>query len=158
MKEAAIKAHRHRRLYMSEISVLRAGAESNGLLKKPQVLIDPPCRVVMMDARVASLRGLRETKIERRGRSGLHTTQNSVDEPEDSIYKRRARIRMEDRQTVEGNISHDGDYAVAVCMAFEEKSNGGGNAEPIFDHGSGDPFHEPAWGDDGFLYTKALSI
>ena len=161
MKEAVIKAHRNRKLYMNEISVIKAEMDPNG--SKPQVLIDPPCQTVMMDARVASLRGLRETKYESMERNCLLKPQDSVQNSVDQqllnlrgypgvIYKRRALVKEENRQIAEGNISHDSEYAVAVCMAFDEKfKSNDENIDPIFDDGSGKPLHEPAWGDEGFL-------
>lgn len=161
MKEAVIKAHRNRKLYMNEISVIKAEMDPNG--SKPQVLIDPPCQTIMMDARVASLRGLRETKYERMERNCRLKTQDSVQKSVDQqllnvrgypgvIYKRRALVKEENRQIAEGNISHDSEYAVAVCMAFDEKfKSNDENIDPIFDDGSGKPLHEPAWGDEGFL-------
>lgn len=176
MKEAVIKAHRYRKLYMNEISVVKAERDPNG--SKPQVLIDPPSRTIMMDARVASLRGLRETRYERMERNCLLKKKDLVriavdqhllhvrNHPE-VIYKRRALVKEVDRQSAEGNISHDSDYAVAVCMAFDpklqsddesicmaynqESKSDDENIEPLFDDGSGEPLHEPAWGDVGYL-------
>lgn len=161
MKEAVIKAHRNRKLYMNEISVIKAERDSDG--SKPQVLIDPPSQTIMMDARVASLRGLREAKYENMERNCLLKTKSSVRNSVDQqllnlrdypgvIYKRRALVKEEDRQMAEGNISHDSEYAVAICMAFDEKfKSSDENIDPIFDDGSGKPLHEPAWGDEGFL-------
>ncbi|MCJ1342522.1 hypothetical protein MMC31_000708 [Peltigera leucophlebia] len=161
MKEAVIKAHRNRKLYMNEISVIKAERDSDG--SKPQVLIDPPSQTIMMDARVASLRGLREAKYENMERNCLLQTKSSVRNSVDQqllnlrdypgvIYKRRALVKEEDRQMAEGNISHDSEYAVAICMAFDEKfKSSDENIDPIFDDGSGKPLHEPAWGDEGFL-------
>lgn len=65
-------------------------------------------------------------------------------------------MKEEERQTAELNISHDGDYAVAVCLALDEASKEKeGDGEPIVDDGSGEPIHEPIWGDRGFLdYAK----
>lgn len=176
MKEAVIKAHRNRKLYMNEISVVKAERDPKG--SKPQVLIDPPSQTILMDARVALLRGLREARYERMERNCLlkkkDPVQTSIDQhmlhlrndPE-VIYKRRALVKEGDRQIAEGNISHDSDYAVAVCMAFDPKfksddesiymafdqefKSDDENIEPVFDDGSGEPLHEPAWGDIGFL-------
>lgn len=161
MKEAVIKAHRNRKLYMNEISVIQPERDPNS--SKPLVLIDPPSKAIMMDARVASLRGLRETKYEIMDRSCLLKIKNPVRNSADQqlpnlmdysgvIYKRRALVKEGDRQMAEGNISHDSEYAVAVCMAFDEKfKSSNENIDPIFDDGSGKPLHEPAWGDEGFL-------
>lgn len=161
MKEAVIKAHRNRKLYMNEISVVKAERDPNS--SKPQVLIDPPSQTIMMDARVAVLRGLRETRYERMERNCLLKKKDSVrisieqhlphlrNHPK-FIYKRRALVKEGDRQIAEGNISHDSEYAVAVCMAFDQKfKSDDENIGPVFDDGSGEPLHEPAWGDIGFL-------
>ena len=161
MKEAVIKAHRNRKLYMNEISVVKAERDPNG--SKPQVLIDPPSQTIIMDARVALLRGLRETRYERMERNCILKRKDSVrtsfeqhlphlsNDPE-AIYKRRALVKEGDRQIAEGNISHDSEYAVAVCMAFDpEFKSDVMNIEPVFDDGSGEPLHEPAWGDIGFF-------
>lgn len=146
---------------MNEISVIKAERDPNG--SKPQVLIDPPSQIIMMDARVASLRGLRETKYEIMDRNCLLKSRDSVRNPVDRqllnsrgypglIHKRRALVKEEDRQIAEGNISHDSGYAVAVCMAFDEKlKSSDENIDPLVDDGSGKPLHEPAWGDEGFL-------
>lgn len=161
MKEAVIKAHRNRTLYMNEISVVKAEGDPIG--SKPQVLIDPPSQTIVMDARVALLRGLRETRYELMERNCLLKKKDSVrgsvdrhllhlrNHPE-ILYKRRALVKEGDRQIAEGNISHDSDYAVAVCMAFDQQfKSDDENIEPVFDDGSGEPLHEPAWGDIGFL-------
>lgn len=146
---------------MNEISVIKAERDPNG--SKPQVLIDPPSQIIMMDARVASLRGLRETKYEIMDRNCLLKSRDSVRNSVDQqllnsrgypglIHKRRALVKEEDRQIAEGNISHDSGYAVAVCMAFDEKlKSSDENIGPLVDDGSGKPLHEPAWGDEGFL-------
>lgn len=161
---------------MNEISVVKAERDPNG--SKPQVLIDPPSQTIMMDARVALLRGLRETRYERMERNCLLKKKDSVqisidqrlphlrNQPE-VIYRRRALVKEGDRQIAEGNISHDSEYAVAVCMSFDQKFNiddknictafhqefksDDENIEHVFDDGSGEPLHEPAWGDTGFL-------
>lgn len=60
-------------------------------------------------------------------------------------------VKAEDRQIVEANLSHDGGYAVAVCMAIDEtRVEDDMDSEQITDDGSGDPIHEPLWGDKGF--------
>lgn len=146
---------------MNEISVVKAERDPNG--SKPQVLIDPPSQTIIMDARVALLRGLRETRYERMERNCLLKRKDSVRTSleqhlphlsNDSvvIYKRRALVKEGDRQIAEGNISHDSEYAVAVCMAFDPKfKSDDENIKPVSDDGSGEPLHEPAWGDVGFL-------
>lgn len=159
MKEAVIKAHRNRKLYMNEISVVKMGPNGS----KPQVLIDPPSQTIIMDARVALLRGLRETRYECMERNCLlkrkYSVRTSIEQhlphlsnESEAIYKRRALVKEGDRQIAEGNISHDSEYAVAVCMAFDPKfKSDDENIKPVYDDGSGEPLHEPAWGDIGFL-------
>lgn len=65
-------------------------------------------------------------------------------------FTRRRKVKMTERQVAEINISHDGDYAVAVCMALDSP---GFNPEGrlIVDHGIGEAIHEPEWGDEGWL-------
>lgn len=71
---------------------------------------------------------------------------------EQRTFIRQARIKEEDRQVAELSISHDGEYAVAVCMALDEpREETEGKSEPIIDDGTGEPIHEPVWGDKGFL-------
>ncbi|KAL8693029.1 MAG: hypothetical protein Q9218_002045 [Villophora microphyllina] len=64
---------------------------------------------------------------------------------------RRARIRDEEQQIAEVSISHEAEYAVAVCMALDEKTLGKANVEYLYDNGTGEPLHEPIWGDAGWL-------
>ena len=65
-------------------------------------------------------------------------------------------MRAEDRQIAEVSISHDGDYAVATCLAVDEPAKQTYNW-PLIDDGSGDPIHEPAWADDGWsICTDAM--
>lgn len=169
MKEAAIKAHKNRKMFMREISVLPHSENEKLVPGKPQVLIDPPRREILMNSRVASLRGLRHTKAnwkEECMSQGLRasiasladgSSSGSMNHTVEKLYKRRALVEEQDRQVVEGSISHHGDYAVAVCMAVDEKpSTDQESTEPIFDDGSGEPIHEPQWGDKGFLGSKAL--
>ena len=167
MKEAAIKAHKNRKLFMRDISVLPFSKNGDVLPGKPEVLIDPPGREILMSSRVALLRGLRKTKITRNTiadwmkKSVLQNlselTAPLADGPPGDfanhpIYIRRALVKEKDRQIAEGSISHHGDYAVAVCMAVDENlNNNDEDARPIVDDGSGDPVHEPQWGDKGFL-------
>ena len=61
---------------------------------------------------------------------------------------RRLLVKEEDRQLADLSISHDGDYAVAVCMAVDEEHEV--DTMVLIDNGEGDPIHEPEWGDRGF--------
>lgn len=159
MKEAAIKAHTFRphKLSISEVSVLRWGA-------KTQILIDPPCATITMDARVASLRGLKNSRLSRIGRSESNASEIPIGGFPDSTYmgseksyQRMALIKDEDRQVAEGSISHDGDLVIATCMALNEiPEQSDENRGAIVDDGSGDPIHQPIWGDEGFLGKESL--
>ena len=65
------------------------------------------------------------------------------------LYQRNSLVRMEDRRFADASISHDGDYAFAICHALDEPFNQG--SEPLTDNGHGDPIHEPEYGDRGFV-------
>ncbi len=64
---------------------------------------------------------------------------------------RRRLVQEEDRQIAELSISHDGPYVIAVCMALDEEATDYRSVAPIVDDGSGEPVHEPSWGDKGWL-------
>ena len=67
------------------------------------------------------------------------------------IYRRRRLIRDEERQEADLSISHDGEYAFAVCLALNEEVDSIGHEDkPVLDDGSGPPIHEPEYGDTGF--------
>ena len=61
-KEAVIKAHRHRRLYMHEVSIAKTSPFSGKLV----ALVDPICDTVELDTHVAGVRGLRGFSTESR--------------------------------------------------------------------------------------------
>ena len=65
-----------------------------------------------------------------------------------TLSVRRSLVKEEDRQLADLSISHDGDYAVAVCMAVGEEYEA--DSTVLVDNGEGDPIHEPEWGDKGF--------
>ena len=169
-KEAAIKAHSHRRLLRLDISILppaTGGLKVSGKTTKPRMLIDPPRRIVKMDIETAIARGLRETVLNQKDRKVLtvgtlskadgtasegdtmrtrppssrqSTLRHSID--------RRHLVKEEDKQLADLSISHDGDYAIAVCMALDEGIDE--HTEPCIDDGTGEAIHEPEWGDEGF--------
>ncbi|KAL9613615.1 MAG: hypothetical protein Q9167_001843 [Letrouitia subvulpina] len=146
-KEAAIKAHRHRRLFYSDISiVVRDG-------NRPWALIRPATRNVLMDKEVAKARGLGEFLILPNQEPVTdREIQPGEGRQNDSKYiERRLYAKEEDYQVAELSISHDADYAVAVCMALDQPREDVGPAEPIIDNGLGEPIHEPSWGDRGFI-------
>ncbi|CAD6570536.1 MAG: hypothetical protein ASARMPREDX12_003666 [Alectoria sarmentosa] len=167
-KEAAIKAHRHRQLYMQNISIVRPilppgsfSGTGTGGAQKLIALIDPPSDRIEMIRRVAALRGLRGFGLPNYGlhkgtlmsKDELH---KEVQDAEDgkvhrgAHYYRRSRVKESDRQVAEINISHDGDYAVATCMAFDPPWSMA-QEKTIVDKGEGLPLHEPQWGDEGWL-------
>ncbi len=155
-KEAVIKAHRHRQIYMQDVSIVhlpRQISKDNKLV----ALIDPVCNTVELDERVAELRGLRgfrpQSQQFHKGallNEGEHDESAQVPQKQSSHFNRRRKIKESDRQIAEINISHDGDYAVAVCMAFDS-SNIHPEGRRIVDDGSGPPMHEPQWGDEGWF-------
>lgn len=166
-KEAAIKAHRHRQLYMQNISIVRPTLPSGsfsgtgtGGAQKLIGLIDPPSDRIEIVRRVATLRGLRGFGFRNYGlhkgalmsKDELHKVQVSEDGKlhKGVHYYRRSRVKESDRQIAEINISHDGDYAVAMCMAFDPPGPTV-SEKTIVDKGEGLPLHEPQWGDEGWL-------
>ena len=75
--------------------------------------------------------------------------------PEQQIPTRKCEVRIrkmlvaeKERQTIDISISHDADYAVAVCLAVDDVQEQ--DLEPITDKGIGDAIHQPEWGDKGF--------
>ncbi|MCJ1230951.1 hypothetical protein MMC12_007625 [Toensbergia leucococca] len=179
-KEAIIKAHCHRRLFFHDISIISGSPDPSGSKDrkqktnkmKPYALIDPPSRTVMMSQATACKRMIREESYRTEANSvfyreivkGRFTEDQCAsvigDDREDKIFiKRRMLVKEDDRQIAEINISHDGDYAVAVCMALDEEVEDQDDDIWTVDDGTGDPNHEPEWGDEGFLTSgfKQLS-
>ena len=167
-KEAAIKAHRHRQLYMQNISIVRPTIPPDSLLgagtneaQKLIALIDPPGDIIEIIRSVAPIRGLRGFGRENNGlQKGALTSKDKLhkelqNEEHGQVhrgvhYYRRSRVKDSDRQVAELNISHDGDYAVATCMAFDPPVSTAPE-KTIVDKGEGPPLHEPQWGDEGWL-------
>lgn len=75
----------------------------------------------------------------------------SKDDTAKKFFTRRVRIADEDRQLTDLSISHDGGYAIAVCMALDEEVDNAQEKSVIIDDGSGDPLHEPEWADEGWF-------
>lgn len=175
-----IKAHRHRKLSFQEISIVDPRnplfqAENGGQFNLKAV-IDPPTRSIQMDQRVAILRGLRGFRGDEEGADvnmngqakpvgPSKTMENSQDRvvPSDEGLQipmqpspyliRRSLVKDEDRKIAELSITHEDTVAVAVCMAWQdpsEKQMIGELERPIIDDGTGEPVHEPTWGDRGF--------
>lgn len=149
-KEAVIKAHRHRHLYMQDISIVKQPK-----LDKVIALIDPVCTTIGMHERVATLRSLRgfgpRSQGLHKGPLASEAEDELVQQGTRSVhFNRRRRIEETERQVAEINISHDGEYAVAVCMAFDAPG-----LQPegrhIVDNGTGPMMHEPQWGDEGWF-------
>ena len=153
---------------MQNISIVRPvvppgslSGMSTGGARKLVALIDPPSDRIQMIPRVAARRGLRGFVPQSCGlyKGALMTRdelRKEVQDSEDSEmhggvhYYRKSRVKESDRQVAEINISHDGDYAVAMCMAFDPP----GSTFPektIVDKGEGLALHEPQWGDEGWL-------
>ncbi len=150
-KEAAVKAHRHRRLYIQDISIVLSPNSDKAI-----ALIDPVCNVIQMDERVAALRGLRGFGSQSQR---LHKGPFASEDEDDSVqvqgtkskhFNRRRKIKENERQTAEINISHDGEYAVAVCMAYDAPGLHPEGTR-IVDDGAGPAIHEPQWGDEGWF-------
>ena len=128
---------------------------------KPRVLIDPPTALVQMDDHVARHRGLRlftapplcssSTNKGSVEAASLHTSGRDCSQglAVGRTHRRRGRVPMPDRREAEASLSHDGDYAVAVCQVFNEAA-AGGDAGCAVDDGTGPPQHEPEYGDRGF--------
>ena len=70
----------------------------------------------------------------------------------DEVRSRKLLVAEKERQTVDISISHDTDYAVAVCMAVDDLEEQ--DLEALTDTGSGEAIHEPEWGDRGFLVAS----
>lgn len=162
-KEATIKAHHYRKLSMGDISILSSGAfheHPQGVTNKlkVQALVAPePTTRVVMDPLVAGKRGLCKSQSRFGNIYGIVDHGRFVvdEQPETptsrKYFVRRTRVKDEEQQVAEISISHDGAYAVAVCMALDEPQDGRDTIEYTFDDGSGEPLHEPEWGDEGWL-------
>ncbi|KAL8940562.1 MAG: hypothetical protein Q9216_002750 [Gyalolechia sp. 2 TL-2023] len=176
-KEAAIKAHRNRRLSLNDISILQPEPSGTGRSelstnsRKVYALITPETTTkVVMQSQVAKSRGLLETQSrfsyvygDVAGSQFVKMAEPNNDnvltaESGRKLWVRGLRAQDEEQQIAEINISHDHDYAVAVCMALDEKTTPRGSVDYIVDDGSGEPIHEPEWGDEGWLGgTPAIS-
>lgn len=176
-----IKAHRHRKLGFQEISIIDSRgdlveAEARNRFSL-NAIIDPPTRSVQMDQRVAVLRGLRGLRGDEREEAdvmpwgqaeradlSMVITKKSPDRsiPSDEGLRipmhrpymtRRSLVKDEDRKTAELSITHEDTVAAAVCMVWQDPSEGeiAELEPPIIDDGMGESIHEPEWGDRGFL-------
>ncbi|MCJ1284491.1 hypothetical protein MMC26_003823 [Xylographa opegraphella] len=161
-KEAAIKAHTKRRLLRPHVSIVVPPVEPDGEYRgtiKPIVLISPPTRLVIMNTLTAEKRGLKDVASERNQAASSRAltevplrirtlAQNLGFRIEEPLFLRQVMIKEEDKRLADVSISHDGEYATAVCLALDEEIEE--VLEPLADFGDGDPLHEPQWGDRGF--------
>ena len=148
-----IKAHRHRQVYMRDVSILRQPFPPyEG--KRVVALVDPECDTVVMTEDVAKMRGLRglspQSQAVYKGPLSTNGKQNEVPEGKSIYFKRRSKVKESHRRVAEINISHDGDYATAVCMALDSPQIHP-ELRRIVDYGDGPPMHEVEWGDDGWF-------
>ena len=172
-KEATIKAHGQRQLYLRDVSILpndenhiKTEVLQGASRRKPLILVSPPSKTIVMDGHVAMRRGL---SIDNKSATAYDRNIKSIKNQESPssiryvdaksvhsgrLYQRKSFIRVEDCRFVDASISHDGDYAFAVCQAWDEPltQNLESNHEPVTDDGSGDPIHEPEYGDRGFVF------
>ena len=136
------------------------------LKNKAVALIEPVCNTILIDERVARIRALRgfgpRSRDFRKGalltgeETDLAVTNAAANSEafRDSprlfrYFERRAKVEESERQIAEVNISHDGNAAVAVCMALDQPVKAKG--ERIIDDGKWLPVHEPQWGDEGWF-------
>ena len=119
--------------------------------RRTKALIDPPSDSILMSERVAAMRGLKGFGPHSKMLSGGAVIQQNGQ----YFYKRRSKIKESERQMAEVSISHDGSYAVAVCMAPSEQVSEA-RERTIIDDGEGSPMHEPNWGDEGWFARDAV--
>ena len=152
-KEAAIKAHSHRRLYMPHISIIKEMGSP-----RPVMLIDPPSSIVSLTAEVAEQRQIDTKGRQKLDREEVQKLGVSVMDSSDvgQMYWRYKKINMEERQLADLSISHDGEYAFAVVQALDVVLDDTQPLKVIKDDGAGDPIHEPQHGDRGFLELRSI--
>ena len=131
------------------------------LKMKTVALIDPPCNTILMDERVAKLRAIRGFGPRSQRMTKEATVTESGTRPKEQsqgqlYYARRSKVRESERQIADVNISHDGDYAIAVSLAVDEPLSQAKGAI-ICDDGEGLPKHEPHWGDEGWFVPEELT-
>ncbi|KAL8656831.1 MAG: hypothetical protein Q9226_002523 [Calogaya cf. arnoldii] len=159
-KEATVKASRHRKLLLKDISIVQCNP-----LGSVHALIAPKHATdIVMSPEVAIKRDLSKAQSPNAGTCGQIVNSQFVSNTQTTsphgaggrFFIRKARIREEDQQIAEISISHDNEYAVAVCMALAEDSHSGDRPRWILDDGLGEPLHEPEWGDSGYLEGEDL--
>ncbi len=170
---------------MRDISIINPGLNPDvfrgDLAKTSKViaLIDPVVNNILMAECVAEIRALRGFGPRSQGlpRGPLHSLRDynmttlsdtwekkstkgvNVGDGGQGYIERRGKVEESQRQIAEINISHDGDTAVAVCLALDQPEPDK-TEEAIIDNGHFDPIHEPEWGDEGWFsnddYTKSI--
>ncbi|KAI4250744.1 MAG: hypothetical protein L6R42_008650 [Xanthoria sp. 1 TBL-2021] len=160
-KEATIKASRQRKLLLKDISIVQCNSHG-----RVHALIAPEHATdIVMSSEVATKRGLSEAQSPGAGTVGqvvnglfVSNAQTVSRHGLDSrFFLRKAKIKDEEQQIAEISISHDNEYAVAVCMSLAEDSHSRDRPQCIIDDGLGEPLHEPEWGDSGYLEGGNLS-
>ncbi|KAI4101449.1 MAG: hypothetical protein L6R37_004924 [Teloschistes peruensis] len=167
-KEATIKAHQRRRLFMRDVSIV---PQDNPLLKPQErctsrvhALVAPEnLKRIVMDPEVAKKRGLSSSTSPEYTVSGNIEDGQFVQKPESAtqdnhpalrLQSRRVRMTDREQQIAEISISHEAEYAVAVCMALDDPTSPRADVGYIVDDGTGEPLHEPIWGDAEWLVEQ----
>ena len=153
---------------MQSISIVRPTVLPDSFLNtstggslKLVALIDPPSDRIEMAPRIARERGLRgfvplNEGLHKKALMTREELRKNVPDIEDSDvrrgvhYYRGSHVNDCDRRIAEINISHDGDYAIAMCMAFDPPKSVVPE-KTVVDKGEGLLLHEPQWGDEGWL-------
>ena len=73
------------------------------------------------------------------------------------FYYRNLLVKEEERQVVEISISHEADYATAVCLIPNTSEEGQEKLEPVIDDGTGPPIHEPEYLDTGYYELSEIA-
>ncbi|KAL9630862.1 MAG: hypothetical protein Q9164_006204 [Protoblastenia rupestris] len=166
-KEAVIKTHIHRKLSMQDISIITPRfypslfSPKDALNGKPVALIDPPCDTIVMGEQVAKVRALRgfgprSQHLNSGGKSTEASMTSGGQDKDQVFFERRSQVQESERQIADVNISHDGDYAVAVCIAASEPDTKNASRR-ISDDGMGPAKHEPQWGDEGWFANEEVA-
>lgn len=151
-----MKAMSSRKLSRMEISLLAphhrpdlfAGEQINAA--KVAAFVDPPTDTILMTGDVAETRGLRGfTDASRHLARGVTQAEQGK-----LYYARRAKVWDSRRDRLEVSISHDGQYATAVCIA-PNPPLGEKLGKVVVDDGRGPSKHEPDWDDDGWFDPQA---
>ncbi|KAL9586419.1 MAG: hypothetical protein Q9212_000934 [Teloschistes hypoglaucus] len=157
---------------MREVSIV---SQDNPLLKPQEraisrihALVAPEYhKTIVMDFEVAKKRGLSSST------SPEYTVWGNIEDgqfvqkpasatqdshPAHRLQSRRARMTDREQQIAEVSISHEAEYAVAVCMALDDPIPPRADAGYIVDDGTGEPLHEPKWGDAGWFEEQNPEI